>query len=100
MSDSKKSTMVTMVTMGGDLQPGRLADRQKEYTSVFSHDVQRSGKEHYSRGASSGGMPDIRRAEGGACGLGAGQGVHFMCWHQCSEGCSTGFCLWSAAASS
>eukprot|EP00983_Pelagomonas_calceolata_P133377 1161960-Pelagomonas_calceolata.AAC.1 len=40
----------------------------------------------------------IRRVESGACGLGAGQGVHFMCWHQCSEGCPTGFCVvWNSS---
>eukprot|EP00983_Pelagomonas_calceolata_P086683 1156806-Pelagomonas_calceolata.AAC.1 len=35
-----------------------------------------------------------------ARGLRAGQGVHLMCRHECSEGCPTGFCLWSAVASS
>eukprot|EP00983_Pelagomonas_calceolata_P061329 1146797-Pelagomonas_calceolata.AAC.1 len=35
------------------------------------------------------GMDDIRRMKGGACGLGAGHGVHFMCRHNCgSKGCS------------
>eukprot|EP00983_Pelagomonas_calceolata_P076701 1153532-Pelagomonas_calceolata.AAC.11 len=39
-------------------------------------------------------MDDIRRVESGACGLGAGHGVHFMCQHYCgSKGYSTGFCL-------
>eukprot|EP00983_Pelagomonas_calceolata_P034274 1074127-Pelagomonas_calceolata.AAC.1 len=42
------------------------------------------------------GMDDIRRVEGGAYVLGAGQGVHFMCRHQCSKGCSTVFCVVSS----
>eukprot|EP00983_Pelagomonas_calceolata_P013487 431436-Pelagomonas_calceolata.AAC.2 len=48
--------------------------------------------------APSGGMGgmDIRLVEGGACGLGAGQGVHLMRRHQCSKGCSTGFCVVSS----
>eukprot|EP00983_Pelagomonas_calceolata_P065957 1148808-Pelagomonas_calceolata.AAC.2 len=33
-------------------------------------------------------------------GPGAGQGVHLMCRFLCSQGCSTGFCSWPAAASS
>eukprot|EP00967_Tisochrysis_lutea_P154446 scaffold306723_cov22-Tisochrysis_lutea.AAC.1 len=42
---------------------------------------------------------DTRRVEGDACGLVPRNGVHLMSWHQCSEGCSAGFCLWSTAAS-
>eukprot|EP00983_Pelagomonas_calceolata_P005320 173063-Pelagomonas_calceolata.AAC.3 len=41
-------------------------------------------------------VDDIRRVEDGAYGLGAGQGVHFMCRHQCSKGCPTGFCVVSS----
>eukprot|EP00983_Pelagomonas_calceolata_P064220 1148023-Pelagomonas_calceolata.AAC.1 len=50
-------------------------------------------------GQASRGMDYMKQVEGGACGLGAGQGVDLTCRHLCSEGCSTGFCLWSATAS-